>query len=302
MKIPVVFSPEMISDTGLQPVPGGGPQSPSALKPAKMAKYLENRVLAENCCFEPVFIKPTPLDRSDFYLAHETKFVNNVMEQRTANGFGTFSQSVINSLPYTNGAMYTAATTATPEVPAVALVSGFHHAGYDTCKLGYFCTFNGLMVTAMKLLNEGRKKVAIIDADMHWGNGTDHILSHMSEETKKKIYHCSFGKHYSKPEHASDYLDAFKIVEKNIVTFKPDVIIYQSGADVHVNDPYGGVLTASQMFRRDYMMFQIAKNTGTPIAWDLAGGYQVAKDGSIEKVLRLHYNTFRACVSVYDKR
>lgn len=81
--------------------------------------------------------------------------------------------------------------------------------------------------------------------------------------------------------------------------FRPDRIIYQAGADTHVDDPYGGLLTEEQMMERDWNMFTIAKNLGIPIAWNLAGGYQVAEDGSIDKVINLHLNTFRMAMEVY---
>ncbi len=80
---------------------------------------------------------------------------------------------------------------------------------------------------------------------------------------------------------------------------RPDVIIYQAGADVHINDPYGRILTTEQMFVRDSSMFAIAKDLKIPLAWNLAGGYQIDTDGSIQKVIELHLNTFRACQQIY---
>jgi hypothetical protein len=41
------------------------------------------------------------------------------------------------------------------------------------------------------------------------------------------------------------------------------------------------------------------KAFGIPVVWNLAGGYQVEKDGSIPKVLEIHDNTMRECVRVY---
>jgi acetoin utilization deacetylase AcuC-like enzyme len=78
-----------------------------------------------------------------------------------------------------------------------------------------------------------------------------------------------------------------------------DVILYQAGADPHVDDPYGGFLTTMQLRRRDEIVFKAAKKAGVPIAWDLAGGYQTERDGSIPKVLEIHDNTMRECVHIY---
>lgn len=292
MKIPVIYSPKQVSDSG-------SIISPSGHKPAEMVKHLQAR---PNSKFEIEFLEPVPLDARDFIRAHKESYVRDILTLRIPNGFGTISKSVCDSLPYTNGAMYTAAKAATPDAPACALVSGFHHAGWDNCseRLGLFCTFNGLVISALKLIEEdGLKKVSIIDADMHWGNGTDEILGKLSESRRQAIHHFTFGKHFTKPIHADRYLPAFNVVEQELSLFKPDLVLYQSGADTHKNDPSGGILTTSQMFQRDYRMFSIAKKLRIPLAWDLAGGYQKGPDGNIDKVLRLHYNTFRACAMVH---
>jgi hypothetical protein len=54
------------------------------------------------------------------------------------------------------------------------------------------------------------------------------------------------------------------------------------------------------MYERDVRMFSIAKELGIPIAWTLAGGYQRDKDGGCGTVLKLHANTFDACLKVYQ--
>lgn len=289
----IVYGEKQVADCGI-PI-NGYPISPSARKPQMMAQFLKQQVPGR---FE--FVEPVALTVQDFFRAHDPNFVQDILDQKIINGFGTYSNSVNASLPYTNGAMYLAAKLATKDVPSVALVSGFHHAGYDTHRNGFFCTFNGLAISALKLTEEDKmKKVAIVDADMHHGNGTDHILERIDKRLSDKIYHYSFGLHFTLRKQAADYLRAFDQLEKDLIEQKPEVIIYQSGADCHVDDPYGGLLTTNEMFQRDFKMFTIAKRLGIPLAWDLAGGYQVAQNGSIDKVLRLHYNTFRACKLVY---
>ncbi len=49
------------------------------------------------------------------------------------------------------------------------------------------------------------------------------------------------------------------------------------------------------MIERDRIVFDAARAAGTPIAWNLAGGYQVP----LTKVIELHVNTMRECVRVY---
>ncbi len=285
--IKVVYSDKQVADSGSE-------ASPSATKPKWMAELLRNSTL------DIEFIEPDKLTIDDFKLCHDQYYVDDVLNLKRPNGFGTFSQSVVDSLPYTNGAMYKAVKVAIDEkIPVAALVSGFHHAGYGSYRqFGNFCTFNGLMIAAVKLIKDGYKKIAIIDCDMHWGNGTDNILD-ILDMYRDKISNISFGRYFHEPRQATAYLGHFKQVRKYLIDFKPDVIIYQSGADVHINDPFGGVLTEEQMYKRDVSMFTIAKELNIPIAWNLAGGYQVDEKGSYDFVLQLHMNTFKACVEIY---
>lgn len=288
--------------TDKQAAESGSMASPSASKPKYMRHLLgQIPIIGKNSVSILEFIEPEAVSIDDIKRCHEAVFVDEVMNLKRPNGFGTIKQEVVDSLPYTNGAMYTAAKIAIRDgAPAAALVSGFHHAGFKGFdKFGYFCTFNGLMVTATKLVeNDGVKKVAIVDCDMHYGNGTDDILNVLDPERKKYI-NITFGALFSSPPQAQMYLDYFNVVRSRLETFKPDVILYQSGADVHIDDPFGGVLTSKQMFERDLKMFTIAKDLNIPIAWNLAGGYQIDANGKCDKVLRLHYDTFIACRKVY---
>lgn len=287
--IKVFYDPRQVADQGQQSIPGAL-KSPSARKPAQIADALRNFSGIE-------FVVPEPLSVEDFKLAHDPNYVDGIMSLDIENGFGTKSQAVVDSLPWTNGAMFDALRYATHSSPCCALVSGFHHAGYSGWRdFGYFCTFNGLLIAAAKL----GKKVAIIDCDQHWGNGTDDILTKLPK-LAEKVYHDTFGKRFYRKEHAKDYLEYMKPggqLENNLNKFEPDVILYQAGADVHIDDPYGGIFTTEQILERDICMFTIAERAGFPICWNLAGGYQIEPDGSIPKVIEIHLNTFKACMGV----
>ncbi|OZB47637.1 MAG: hypothetical protein B7X60_05745 [Polynucleobacter sp. 39-45-136] len=74
-----------------------------------------------------------------------------------------------------------------------------------------------------------------------------------------------------------------------------DVILYQAGADPHINDPLGSWLTTAQLFERDLLVFQAAAELGIPVAWNLAGGYQTP----LRRVLEIHDNTMRACAGAH---
>lgn len=270
-----------------------GFKSPSAKKPQAVAEAVKELGVQ--------LVRPVPLTIDDFKLAHDPAYVEGVLDLTLANGFGTRSKEINDSLPFTNGAMYSAAIWATPESPTAALVSGFHHAGWKGQNGGLFCTFNGLMIAAMKFVQVG-KKVAILDCDMHWGDGTDDILKHRSTGESRRILHISFGAVFKARKDSVMYLDALKEhgpVEQRMSQFQPDVLLYQAGADVHVDDPAGGLLTTEEMIERDHLVFTMAKKLKIPIAFNLAGGYQIDANGSFQKVVDLHLNTFKTCLEVY---
>lgn len=147
--------------------------SPSAAKPALVMAAWRSR-------WSDLIVRPpVPVDRSDLLRAHEADFVDGVLDLRKANGFGTRNRKVVDSVLYTSGALLTAARWALLAKAAVAApVSGFHHASRD--EAADFCTFNGLMVTALALqAKHPGIRVGILDYDYHYGNGTVDILEHL---------------------------------------------------------------------------------------------------------------------------
>jgi acetoin utilization deacetylase AcuC-like enzyme len=178
---------------------------------------------------------------------------------------------------------------------AVAPCSGFHHASYK--HNAGFCTFNGLIIAARVMLNEGlAQKVGIVDFDMHYGDGTDQIISEL--DLKNHIEHYSAGKKFYSMGQSEKFLNYIPKIMSGMKDC--DVILYQAGADPHLCDPFGGWLTTEQISFRDRLVFLEARRLGIPIAWNLAGGYQTDEDGSISPVLEIHDNTMKECYEVFS--
>lgn len=269
-RIPVFYRYEMCADSECF--------SPSALKPGPVVSAWQEAGV-------PIELKSFyPLTRSEIAVAHDDQMVDDVLDLKIPNGFGNKSAAVAASLPYTSGSMCAAVHAAMENgIGAVSPTSGFHHAGYNFN--GGFCTFNGLMIAAIPLLKDGWK-VGILDCDMHYGNGTEDIASHFKLPRRKL------------PRHSQGSLEDFE-VEPWLKTLpaliahqfgKCDVVLYQAGADPHVDDPLGGWLTTEQLFERDRIVFNTLRELRIPCAWNLAGGYQ----DPLSKVIEIHSNTMRA--------
>lgn len=279
----VFYSLDMVSDAGRR-------LSPSDRKPQEVFAALGQK------SWPVEIVAPEPSALEDICRVHDARYVIDVLQLKRANGFGSISASVARSLPYTCGACFCSSQTALREGLSASLSSGFHHAGPGSSR--GFCTFNGLMVAAAQLLaTERARRVAIIDCDYHYGDGTQAIIDEL--RLSQQILHVSFGRLYKKAEQATAYLAHVYELRSALQAFRPDIVLYQAGADTHVDDPFGGLLTTSQMRERDRAIFAIARDLGIPLSWNLAGGYQVEHDGTIPRVVELHLNTFEEALKVW---
>ncbi len=278
MKLPVFFCDEMVAS----------PQSfsPSAAKPRAVVDDWFARGLSID------LHRPVPVTTDDLARAHAGAYVEGVLAGRIPNGFGDRSASVAASLPFTSGAMLSAARHARDAgTIACAPCSGFHHAGWATAD--GFCTFNGLVVAACALLHvDGARSVGILDCDMHYGDGTDAILTRLG--LGDRVVHFTAGATFARRDQASAFLEVLPAVVDSMRDC--DVVLYQAGADPHVDDPLGGFLDDDQLRRRDEIVFRRARSQGLPVAWNLAGGYQRDAAGGISGVLAIHAATARAAI------
>lgn len=273
--IPVFYTPAMVADSESF--------SPSAAKPAAVVESWLRRFPVDICM-------PTPVTRTDLYNAHAMQMVDGILDLRSPNGFGNRSAAIAKSLQFTSGAMFAAAREALANgCIACAPVSGFHHAGYAYC--GLYCSFNGLMVTALKLKAKGLfGRIGVLDFDNHYGDGTDNIIETLGIDW---IAHFSAGRRFHHPKQASEFLASIPDIVSRFDDC--DLLLYQAGADPHFNDELGGWLTTKEMRLRDRLVFQSAHALKLPVAWNLAGGYQ----HPIDKVVALHDATMAECCAAY---
>ena len=180
---------------------------------------------------------------------------------------------------------------------AAALVSGFHHSHADHGE--GFCTFNGLVVAADALRAGGRSRsrVAVLDMDLHYGNGTASLCADAPVALQLSIYGNDY--HQNQPvqgrravrhdDGAEPPLD--RAAERQrpggdargaggrhwrdlLAWGRPDLLLYQAGADPYREDPYSPLaLDHDDLRERDRRVFACAQRHGLPIAWVLAGGY-----------------------------
>ena len=140
---------------------------------------------------------------------------------------------------------------------------------------------------------ERSRKAPVLDLDQHYGNGIQ-IIERLDLQ---HVHHVSAGKEDRSARNAEAFLSDLANLVRSFD--RCQVLLYQAGADPHVNDPLGGWMTTDQLARRDRIVFETAAQIGVPVAWNLAGEYQRDSAGGIEPVLEIHRNTVKACVSVH---
>ena len=260
-----------------------GSYSPSGSKPAAaVADWLARGLAVQIVDFEPA-------TEADLCLAHNPKFVRQVLKGKKPNGHGNKRKAVTDSCLWTCGSMVAASRQALIDGITCSPSSGFHHSGISVASC--YCTFNGLIVAARKVIIEGRvKTVGIIDCDNHYGDGTQDIIDTL--ELHHEIKHWTFGDQYtSRTFNQTDLLDNLARTIDGMADEGVELILYQAGADPHKNDPLGGLMTSAEMRERDAFVFKECMAHGMPVVFDFSGGYQRDANGGIEPVLELHRAT-----------
>ncbi len=279
-RLPVFYRSEMAADSESF--------SPSARKP----KLVVEGWVATNLAID--VLAPAPATQKELMLSHSREYVEGVLRGERNNGFHNRSSEVAASLPFTSGAMLSAARHVLAKGGfACAPCSGFHHASYE--RAGGYCTFNGLTVTAIALHESGRaKRIGILDCDMHDGDGTWEIIHRLSAQ--EYIHHFSTGATFYRADQVEQFFN--RLSSELVELSRCDLVLYQAGADPHIDDPLGGWLTSAQLRERDRLVFRTMSKAATPLVWNFAGGYQKEADGTIPKVIAIHDATLEECLAV----
>ena len=222
--------------------------------------------------------------------AHDLTYVEDVRASRVANGFGNGNKAFVAHATAAVGCMIAGVEAALdrPSSVVCAPVSGFHHAHFKSAE--GFCTFNGLAVAiACARLKRRMPHVLIIDGDAHYGNGTADIISRLGWAGVHHLTHDNpDGGQRLSPQIWEPQI-------RGLLTNRPwDLVLYQAGADAHVDDPYGaGYLNDDDWEARDQLVFQYCARLGLPLVFNLAGGYNG------ERTLELHAQTVRTARQAY---
>jgi acetoin utilization deacetylase AcuC-like enzyme len=214
------------------------------------------------------------------------------------------------------GATIAAGRSALVEGIAANLAGGTHHAYAD--KGSGFCVFNDVAVTARVLQSEWSRqyratrphlKVAVIDLDVHQGNGTASIFKNDDSVFTLSLHgdkNFPFRKESGDldvplPDGCgdADYLAALeRALEELEQRFAPGLVIYLAGADPYEGDRLGRLkLSYDGLQTRDRRVFDWCFSRRIPLVFVMAGGYGV----QIEETVQVQLNTYRIAVEYWER-
>jgi acetoin utilization deacetylase AcuC-like enzyme len=182
----------------------------------------------------------------------------------------------------------------------INLAGGTHHAFTDRGE--GFCVFNDVAIAVRTLQKEGRiRRAAIIDLDVHQGNGTATIFQDDTEVYTFSMHgerNYPFHKAASRldvglPDGCNDgfYLASLRgHLESVLEESGADLVFYLAGADPYAGDRFGRLRLSIEGLRaRDNMVFRACRRRGLPVTVTLAGGYA----HRLQDIATIHLNTVR---------
>ena len=184
------------------------------------------------------------------------------------------------------------------------LAGGTHHA-FRAEGSGY-CVFNDIVVAIHQAREEGwANRVAVIDLDVHQGDGTAAMLEDDAGALTVSIHgknNFPFRKQRSVIDVEledgtgdAEYLDHLSQVLPMAHEFRPDVVFYQSGVDALASDKLGKLaLTPEGMAVRDRLVFEWVKRLDVPVVVTMGGGYS----DPISLTVAAHETTYRTAADV----
>ena len=285
-----------------------------------MAKY---RMLRERLAQEVPEIEmlaAQPATDGELALVHTPEYIQSVVQgslsaqaQREI-GF-PWTPAMVERSRRSAGATVMAARAALwgGEGLAANLAGGTHHAYADHGS--GFCVFNDAAVATRLMQAEwGRRyvrplNVAIVDLDVHQGNGTARIFANDPQVFTLSLHgarNFPFAKESSDldvelPDGCDDdaYLEALDQALMALeARFDPDLVIYLAGADPHEGDRLGRLkLSFDGLEARDRRVFDWAYNRRLPLAFAMTGGYGV----QIANTVQVQVNTYRVAQAYWRR-
>ena len=272
-----------------------------------MAKYglLREQLRHEGLIDEVAWIQPEPIADEHVIKCHSSEYLRKLEDgtwsrhEQRRSGFPWSSGLILRERIIMEGTRRCAERAAAGGV-SLNIAGGTHHAYADRAE--GFCLLNDLVIAARYLLDTGIERVAIVDLDVHQGNGTAHMT-----QNEDRIFTLSMHGANNYPLHKErssldialkdgtedgPYLQQLESALNHVMAaFNPQVILYQCGVDVLASDKLGRIAMSMEGCKqRDKLVFEACRSAGIGAVCTMGGGYS----SNVNTIVQAHIQTFRA--------
>ncbi len=279
--------------------------------PIRKFELVRDRLLREGTLRPADIIEPQAAPLADVLLVHTEDYVTRLragtLTPREIRRLGLpWSKALVRRSFLAARGTINAGRWALAEGIGSNLAGGTHHAYADRGE--GFCVLNDVAIAIRVLQRDGLiKRAAIVDCDVHQGNGTATIF-----EGDESVF--TFSMHGAKnyplfkarstldvelPDATTDetYLETLSQHLPRAFSFAPDIVFYLGGADPYKDDKLGRLaLTIEGLRTRDELVLSECRARNVPVATVMSGGYAAEISDTVE----IHCNTIRAARVIFE--
>src|SRR5262245_14602564 len=252
----VFYSPNYYADIG-----------DTHIFPIRKFELVRDRLLVHGTLYQHEIIEPDPASLDDVKLVHTDDYISRLcggqLTAREIRRLGLpWSQSLVRRSFYAVGGTISAAMAAVEDGFSSNLAGGTHHSFADRGE--GFCVLNDVAIAIRSLRKRGLiNRAAIVDCDVHQGNGTATIFKDDPETFTLSIHGSnnyplfkaasSLDVELADRTNDDEYLKSLAGALHTVFAWNPDIVFYLAGADPYVNDKLGRLsLSIDGLRQRDY--------------------------------------------------
>jgi len=298
----VFYTPRYYADIG-----------PGHVFPIRKFQLVRDKLLAEGTIEPSEIVEPSPAPLEDVLLVHTTDYISRLcsgnLTTKEIRRLGLpWSESLVQRSFYAVGGTLAATRASLAEGYSSNLAGGTHHSFSDRGE--GFCVLNDVAIAirtmrARKLI----QRAAIVDCDVHQGNGTATIFAG-DDDTFTFSIHGANNYPLFKAQSTLDveladgtsdtqYLDTLAKHLPAVFAADPEIVFYLAGADPYKADKLGRLaLSIDGLRERDAYVLRECYEREVPIVTVMSGGY--GKD--INDTIEIHCNTIRMVKEIFEAR
>jgi len=279
--------------------------------PIRKFEMVRDQLLAEGTLRVDELTEPEPASIEQVKLVHNedyvTRLCDGTLTPKEIRRLGLpWSQSLVTRSFYAVGGTIAASRSALELGYGSNLAGGTHHSFADRGE--GFCVLNDVAVAIRTLRKELLiNRAAIVDCDVHQGNGTATIFSGDHDTFTFSMHGANNYPLFKATSHLDieladgtsddEYLSVLTKNLSHVFRFEPEIVFYLAGADPYVNDKLGRLaLSIPGLRERDALVLRECYVHEIPVVTVMSGGY--GKD--IKDTIEIHCNTIRMVKEIFE--